>query len=92
MNIDFSTILNAISPLEHSLDKIEDIYRQAEWNDDVHNSYAKYIRECNEAKDTLKRASRQLESIMQELRCITSSNVVSDELEQISQECDNIKV
>lgn len=92
MNIDFSTILSTISSLENSLDRIEDTYRQAEWDDDVHKSYVPYIRDCNEARYFFRKSSRQLESIVQELRCITTSNAVTDELDQISQECDKIKI
>ena len=92
MNIDFSTVLNALPSLEQSLEKIENTYCNVEWDDDVHQSYIPYIRECNNAREVLRRASIQLESIMNELRCVKSSDNVNDELEQISRECDNIRV
>ena len=92
MNIDFSNVFNDIPQLECSLEIIVDVYRQAEWDDDVYQSYITYIRECTVAEESLRGVLNHLECIMHELRSITSGNTVNDELEQIFQECDNIKV
>lgn len=92
MNIDFSTILNALPPLERSLEKTENTYRHVEWDDDVHKSYASYIHECNAAREVLRNTLNRLQEIQRAAQDIKQADEVASEIEKFAQQCNEIEV
>ena len=92
MNIDFSTVLNALPALEQSLEKIETAYRNVEWDDDVHQSYIPYIRECNNAREILRKSLGSLHQIQSDAKNIVSADEVISEIGKLAQQCNEIEV
>ena len=92
MNIDFSNTISDLGKTTQVLEALSETYRLAEWEDEVHMSYAEYIRICNDSSNVFRTESNQLNTIACELKNIKLSSNMKSEIDVLSKQCDAIAV
>lgn len=84
MKVSFDDVFNKTKLIRDINESLSSSFRKSKWDDEVHSSYEKYLKQCNEYFMFVQNSCRYLDEIANRLANLPNSEDIANDIKRLN--------